>query len=509
MKRRLIAAAIAVSAMLPSGSAHASTAFTLTATPNPSAAQVTADDQGFSVESADLAHGYLTKTLLARRLRTLGTHGVIRLGGYSMDLVWPAFGRERRTPAPNWAIGGTVDQSDFDGLKRLLDATGWKVTLGAPLLSVLNGQVSMEQVVSEVAAARRTLGHDLIGIEPGNEYDHVTTLTAAGYYAKLKEYHAAFGSSVEMAGPSANTATTNTKLDDFVTAVQADGSVSPSSLFAELTSHWYPTSHCGTSSTSLPALMSAATYLKARAKLQGIMAIGARLGNTVPMVVNESNTTSCSGQQGVSNSYATSLWVLDYLLQTAQTGVSRLNFHTSTAALCGDLKPRDSADYPVSYRFYAAFCAPDRASLDANRLAAAPLYYGIWAYRQVRPGRFVDLNLADTDLDRLRAYGVQDDAGRLTMILINVQDPSSGGTPDDVTLNLPAPYRQARGVTLASSAPGGLSSTDATAIALGGRTVSADGVASGHPVTTWVPVDGRTATVTVPAGTAQIITFTP
>jgi hypothetical protein len=44
-----------------------------------------------------------------------------------------------------------------------------------------------------------------------------------------------------------------------------------------------------------------------------------------------------------------------------------VNFHTSTAALCGDLKARDSAEYPISYRFYGAFCAPDQDALAAQR----------------------------------------------------------------------------------------------------------------------------------------------
>jgi hypothetical protein len=429
-----------------------------------------------------------------------------------MDLVWPAFGPDDGTPAPSWAIGGTVDQADLDGLKALLDASGWKVTLGAPLLSVINGQVSMDQVVSEVSAARRTLGDDLLSVELGNEFDHVTTLTPADYYARLKEYYAAIkgrrAPKLKMAGPSANTATTNSQLDGFVTAALADTSVRPARVLSEVTSHWYPTSHCGTSSTSIPALLSATTYTKARDKLAGVAAEGARLGGTVPMVVNESNTTSCSGQQGVSDSYAAALWSLDSLMQTARAGVSRLNFHTSTAALCGDLKARDSADYPISYRFYAAFCAADQDALAAGRLSAAPLYYGSWAFRQVPAGRFADLNLPDADLDRLRAYAVTGWDGGFTVVLINVQDPAAAAsTSDDVALTLPRAYRKGRAVTLRSSAPGGLASTDAAGITLGGRTVADTGAASGLPAVTGVPVIGRSATAGVAPGTAQIITF--
>jgi hypothetical protein len=230
--------------------------------------------------------------------------------------------------------------------------------------------------------------------------------------------------------------------------------------------------------------------------------------NKVPSVINESNSASCSGQPGVSDAYGTSLWSLDYLMQTAQLGISRLQFHTNTRAICGDFKARTSPDYPISYRYYGAFCAADQAAYDAEQLSATPLYYGIWAFHQVPQGRFVDLDLPDTDLAKIRAYGVIGRDGTLTMVLVNVQDPSSAdSTADAVTVNLPTDYRSAKAVTLASSAAGGLASLDASAITLGGRSVTPSGVATGHLQSTSVAVHGTTSSVTVAPGTAQLVTF--
>ncbi|HYU66927.1 MAG TPA: hypothetical protein VEK09_09260 [Jatrophihabitantaceae bacterium] len=189
--------------------------------------------------------------------------------------------------------------------------------------------------------------------------------------------------------------------------------------------------------------------------------------------------------------------------------MSRLQFHTNTAAVCGDLQPRDSVNYPISYRYYGAFCGADQAALDAEHLSAAPLYYGLWAFRQVPTGRFADVNLADTDLDRLRAYAVQGLAGELTIVLINVQDPASAtATSDTVALTLPLAYRSGRAVTLASSSPGGLGSTDASGISLGGQTISTTGIASDAPAGTAASVSGKSSTITVAPGTAQLVTFT-
>ncbi|MFG1834258.1 glycosyl hydrolase family 79 C-terminal domain-containing protein [Micromonospora chersina] len=531
LRRSLVAGALAAGLVaagaLPATAddTAATTDLTLTATVDGTNAVLGDDFQGFSVESADFAHGYLTRERMAERLRTLGSQGVIRLGGYSMDLVWPAFGEWAGAPAPAEAIGGTVDQSDLDHLKQLLDATGWKVTLGAPLKKIIDPSkiknptrdpspaVSLDQVVAEVTAAYRTLGDDLLGVELGNEYDNVTTLTDAEMWETAKQYRSAIDqalphANLKIVGPSANTAKTNTHLEGFVSAALADGSTQPQQVLAELSSHWYPWSHCGSSTVTVDQLMSPLTYTNTRNKLAGITAVDDQLHGTIPMTINESNTASCSGMPGVSNSYATALWSLDYLLQTAQSGVDRLQFHTNTTGVCGDFKPRDSADYPISYRYYGAFCAADQAALDADQLSANPLYYGIWAFRQVPQGRFVDLDLADEHLDKLRAYAVKGNADTLTVVLINVQDPTRvGSTNDAVTLNLPSAYHTGSQVTLRSTAPEGFASLDAGQISLGGQTVSPAGVASGTPQAAAVPVDHRSATVTVAPGTAQIVTF--
>jgi len=501
------------------------TAFTLNASKDSGNPKLTGDNQGFSVESADFAHGYLTKQLMSQRLKTLGPYGVVRLGGYSMDLVWPAFGAYANAPAPAEAIGGTVDQGDMDALKPLLDDSGWKVTLGIPLKKLLSDDqiknptrdpspaVTLDQVVAEVKAAHDTLGDDLLSVELGNEFDNVTTLTGAQYYAKLKEVSEAINAAVpgvhlKMTGPSANTGTTNTKLDEFVTAMEADTATDPRKLMTELTSHFYPGSHCGRSTLSLEKLMSATTWTSTQTKLDGIIATGAKLSHPIPSVINESNSASCSGQPGVSDAYATSLWSLDYLMQAAKTGIGRVAFHTNTKAICGDFQQRTSPNYPISYRYYGAFCAKDQAELDRNQLSAAPLYYGLWAFRQVPQGRFMDLDLGASALPQLRAYAVEGPRGETTVVLINVQDPSSTtSTSDAVTVNLPSTFQKASQVVLRSTDPAGLGSMNASAISLGGSQVLPNGASTGTPTSVPVDVQHKSATVTVAPGTASIVTF--
>ena len=113
------------------------------------------------------------------------------------------------------------------------------------------------------------------------------------------------------------------------------------------------------------------------------------------------------------------------------------------------------------------------------------------------------------DLSRLRAYGVQSANHTLTMVLINVQDPSAPrSTTDSVRLDLPASYHAAgSALTLQSSAPGGFASLDASAITLGGRRAVFDGAAPRAFDHTTVPVKHAHAIVEVAPGTARIVRF--
>jgi hypothetical protein len=496
---------------LAHGAEAGSSAFTFTPTRGATDAGPSGDNQGFSVESADFAHGFLDRQLLAQPLATLGHRGTIRIGGYTAELVWPAFGAYADQPAPAWAIGGTVDQSDLAKLKLLVDATGWKVTIAVPVLSVINSRVTYDQAVAEVVAAHRTLGNRLEAVEIGNEYDLVTRLTPAQYYSVMRTYYADINAAIpddhiRVDGPSAGSPSIP-MLQQFVSAAAADQTISdPRQEIHAVTAHHYDSGRCG---LDIAGLMSAQNYTTRQAALDGDVASVNSLHDDMPVVLNETNSESGSGCTGVSNSYAASLWVLDYLLQATQAGIADLNFHTSTARVCNDYHT-DSVGYTTSYRWYAAFCATDKTALNANELSASPLYYGIWAFRQVPAGQFVELGgYPNDDLSQLRAYGVESPDHTLTIILINVQDPSSPtSTTDSITVDLPASYHAAgSAVTLNSSAPGGFASTDASAITLGGRRAVFDGSPPGPFDHTTLPVDDGVARLTVAPGTAQIVTL--
>jgi hypothetical protein len=149
--------------------------------------------------------------------------------------------------------------------------------------------------------------------------------------------------------------------------------------------------------------------------------------------------------------------------------------------------------------FYTPLCAPTAATAAAGDLAAQPEYYGLAAVRDVGAGAFLTMNnpvWAD-----VRAYAVQHAGGTMTVVLDDVDDPSTTG-PTTVQLDLGASYGWASQVDLRAS--GGLTAT--SGITLGGQAVQASGTLAA-PSPAGFDVGGDTVTVTVPAGRAEILTF--
>ncbi len=125
-------------------------------------------------------------------------------------------------------------------------------------------KVTLDQAVAEVGAAYRTFGDRLMSVEIGNEYDNVTTLTPAQYYATMKEYSEAIArpsrtrTSRSPARPPTPPRPTPSSTGSWARCRPTLGA--PRGMISELTSHYYPGSHCGSSTESIAGLMSATTY---------------------------------------------------------------------------------------------------------------------------------------------------------------------------------------------------------------------------------------------------------
>jgi hypothetical protein len=420
---------------------------------------------GLSFGAATVAQDDYASTDLGGFLRTLGRNGVIRVGGNSGDSTfWTSTGET----APSWATSGTITPEKLQHLADIVRGAGWKVILAVNLK-----HLDPARAADEAKYARQIFGRSLLAIEVGNEPNFYYSDVAA-YYTDFESYVAAIEQAapgVGITGPDAET-NHSSWLGGFAALDAAHPDVT------EISDHTYPTSACGTSTATIPELLSTASEQYETANAQAALSAAVELG--VPAAMTETNSTVCAGTPGVSDAFASALWALDYNLLIAQQGIVNADFMDGTNAAGCDP--------------YTPLCPT------TGDLTAEPVYYGMLATELVGSGRFAAVD--DPEEADMRAYAVRQ-GHRLTVVLDDVQDPAATGATT-VSLNLGNGFHFGRLTALTTSSSAGLSAT--TDITLGGQQVGPHG-AFPPPRTAPVLVHGGTAAVTVPAGSAAIIQF--
>jgi hypothetical protein len=255
-----------------------------------------------------------------------------------------------------------------------------------------------------------------------------------------------------------------------------------------VTVHRYALTNCGVppNSPQFPTqanLLSDASTSGLAAPLQP--AAAALHARGIDLRVDELNSASCEGAVGVSDTFASALWVLDTLFSMAAAGVDGVNIHT----------------LPGSN--YAPFTFTQTGA--TWTATVRPLYYGLALFAAAFPAGAELLSASNSSSDTggdIKSYTTIAPDGTLRTTIIN-EDVSQTAA---VTLTLPvtAPEPLSEETLTAPS----LSST--TGVQLGG-TAFADPTTTGilpAPQTTTVdPVTGTYA-VSVPAGSAVLLTST-
>jgi hypothetical protein len=471
-RRRIAIVAVAVAALIgtavPAGAdVQAAASVNLTVRPG-DGAFLHDDFIGLSFEANVLAGSAFSAGTLAQYMRTLGP-GVVRFGANFVDSTfWTSKGEK----APGWAVA-TITPADLQRLRTVADAAGWKVILGVNLK-----HRDPARAGDEAAHAKRILGDRLLAMEVGNEPNYYSGYSPAKFWADFQAYKKEMG--VPLVGPSPGRVdAAKTWLTDFASRQKANGVD-----IAALTTHYYPA--CAkTETVTISSLLSMKYRDNEQARAQLLADLAKGLG--VPGLMDEANSVSCEGKDGVSDRYASALWAVDNELNVAQTGVRGMYFH-SAIARCGAPKPL--------YKAYTPFCAATDADAAAGRLRAQPEYYGLLMLQQVGTGYFQKLD--NSDVTRLRAYALRNGT-RLRLVLVNV----TSGTSATTTVKLGGTYTQGTQLQLTGPALDA-----ASGLKLGGHTVGAGGTFAGTE-TTPVTVNGSTLTITVPAHTATLVTLNP
>lgn len=213
--------------------------------------------------------------------------------------------------------------------------------------------------------------------------------------------------------------------------------------------------------------------------------VPAAVSNGLPYRLEEVNNYYNGGATHVSNTFASSLWGLDFMYWWAEHQASGVNFHT------GD---RVAAGNTLQASKYTAFFT------STNGYLIRPLGYGIKTFDLGSHGRFVPATVANSDDLNLSAYAILAADKTLYVTLINKEHGDNPRTAK-ITLAVGNGFTGAESISLVQ-ASGDIAAT--SGVTIGGAEIKPDGTWSG----TWQSLEGYkagTVTVTLEPASAMVV----
>lgn len=399
-------------------------------------------------------------------VNSLGTSGVVRVGGNTSD--YSRYSKDG--PSVSSPKATVVNEAMIRDLAGFLETTGWQLIWGLNL-----GAGTMENAIEEARSVVASAKDKLLAIEIGNEPDifaGVHRPRGYGYSDYLREYRVYKAAlrdripNIPLAGPDVAVHT------DWLTQFASDEGTD----LRLLTHHYYAEGPPQSGASTIENLLQQPGDSLVRALKQ---CDSASHQANIPYRICETNSCFGGGKPGVSDTFASALWGLDFLFTLAagnsagadlQTGVNQLGFISSYSPIGED---------------------------ERGNYIAKPLYYGMLAFTQASRGSKIALDYEQSGMN-LKAYGVKDPAGRLFVTIINKE------ALMDASLSLAIPVRSGRGSVMRLTGP---SLDSKSGVTLGGSMVSSDGKwAPAHEEL--VPVQRGECQVHLPAASAAILMFT-
>jgi hypothetical protein len=350
---------------------------------------------------------------------------LLRIGGNSVDQThWTAGGAGR--------IAGQIAPSDVNALAGFLEQTGWSCLYGVNLATS-----TPQSAAAEVAYAAQALGDALYGVEIGNECDlyggrYFQSWSLADFETQWTQFRAAIQQSapgIRITGPAS--------AGDISGWTVPFGQHNAGDL-GLLTQHYYRGNGKSASCTAA-ALVSLDTSLIY--DLNELAAGAASIG--VPFRIAETNSYYNGGAAGVSDSYASALWVIDHLFNIALGGAAGANLHGGG----------DSDGYtPI-------------ADNNGAVLEARPEYYGLLLFSLAGTGALLGTSVAAGGLN-VSAYTVQAADDTLNLVVVNKE----ASQPLRLNVDCGNPVRAAQALVMSGAA---LNATGG--ITIQGAAVSVDG----------------------------------
>jgi hypothetical protein len=369
------------------------------------------DFTGLSYEMGQLynAEYFSAKNVaLADTFRGLSGHGVLRLGGHLSNITeWEGAGRDDPKQVRGVRHGiedywewplvdptvqrnkkGVLTRKAIENLRGFLDAVNWRLMYG---LNFASG--SAERAADEAHVVAEVMGERLMAFVVGNEADGFGEdqfFRAKGY--GFKEYFAEYETWVKtirtkvprapFAGPDTD-GKVGTWVKEFAAGTKGDAVL--------LTSHFY-----GMGPASDPRMTAERLLQKVNAELEEqIVQVHAAIAvaRGTPYRMDEGNSCFGGGRPGVSDAYASALWVADYMLHVACAGFVGVNLHGGGMG------------------FYTPIESSDKAAA-----APRPMYYGMQFAQRFAGLAVAQCGLA-TDANVTAYMGTK--GGRMLLAIVN------------------------------------------------------------------------------------------
>ena len=200
----------------------------------------------------------------------------------------------------------------------------------------------------------------------------------------------------------------------------------------------------------------------------------------LPYRIEETNSFYNGGAKDVSNTFASSLWALDFLYFWLTHGSSGVNFHTGETVA--------AADHQTPC-WYATFWTHPDSTLDVH-----PIAYAIKAFDLAAHGTLLPVEAPDASAT-LKIYATRNAQQTIFLTLINKQlDTNQPAAILEAAL--PKHYKKVSTISLTAPA---LSST--SEVELGGAPITSQGQWNG----TWKPSSDGSLHVQVPPASALLV----
>jgi hypothetical protein len=442
---------------------------TVTVDPGATIGTIGPDFIGFSYEKTHIMNGSLNADNqgLIAIYKLLGSP-MVRIGANDVERCsWAGTGtapsQPNGQPFVTKVTTGGVDQfCDF------LSVTGTKAIYG---VNFQLGNVTASS--AEAAYVMSKCPSSIVGIEIGNEPDKFGGWASQqADYEKFADAILAIPGAL-LVGPACTSKAATTFSVPFADTIAAKY---PGKL-AVLAQHSYVAA-ANSSGCSVPNLQVTTTGLSGI--FDTIQAAATK--NDLPnWRMDETNTCSGHGQQGVSDTFLSSLWAIDYLFEVAKRGGSGVNFHNGENGQDGTV--------PFYYE----------PLKETNGLVTQvqPEFYGMLLFAQAGAGSMISATVT-TSAPHFTAWAVK--ASGSTNVVLNNRDAASGVS---AKVDLGSAVTSASAIYLEATPPGSLTAA-AGGVSLAGAQVSAAGDwPRNEPYVQ--SVSGTAVSVYVPAASAALV----